>query len=69
MRGFQSAIHNRMNGIIAFFIMVLSVSVLALVPTADRKRRVPKKLHSFFVGFTIVFALLVLAGFNFWSKN
>jgi hypothetical protein len=36
-----------------------------LVPTSGRERRpVPKKLHSYFVGFTIVFALLVLAGFS-----
>jgi hypothetical protein len=33
------------------------------VPVGNR-RRVPKKLHSYFVGFTIVFALLVLAGFS-----
>src|SRR3954471_17128658 len=36
-----------------------------LVPTPGRdRRRVPKKLHSYFIGFTIVFALLVLAGFS-----
>lgn len=35
-----------------------------LVPAPERKRRVPKKLHSYFVGFTIIFAGLVLAGFS-----
>lgn len=35
-----------------------------LIPTSGRKRRIPKKLHSFFIGFTIVFASLVLAGFS-----
>ena len=35
-----------------------------LAPTPGRKRRVPKKLHSYFVAFTIVFAALVLAGFS-----
>jgi hypothetical protein len=35
-----------------------------LSPAPGRKRRVPKKLHSYFVGFTIVFAMLVLAGFS-----
>jgi hypothetical protein len=47
-----------------------------LAPTADlggdsaanlrgpqRKRRIPKKLHSYFIGFAIIFALLVVAGF------
>ena len=36
----------------------------SLTPTPKRKRRVPKKLHFYFVTFTIVFALLVLAGFS-----
>src|SRR3954447_5670616 len=36
-----------------------------LLPTPDsERRRVPKKLHSYFIGFTVVFALLVLAGFS-----
>ena len=36
----------------------------SLAPTPQRKRRVPKKLHFYFIAFTIVFALLVLAGFS-----
>lgn len=36
----------------------------SLTPAPQRKRRVPKKLHFYFVAFTIVFALLVLAGFS-----
>jgi len=35
-----------------------------LTPSPQRKRRVPKKLHSYFVGFTLIFAVLVLAGFS-----
>jgi hypothetical protein len=35
-----------------------------LAPALERKRRVPKKLHPYFVGFTIVFAVLVVAGFS-----
>ena len=37
---------------------------MSLAPAPNRKRRVPKKLHSYFIGFTIVFAVLVLAGFS-----
>ena len=36
-----------------------------LVPlVAVRSRRAPRKLHGFFIGFTIVFAVIVLTGFS-----
>jgi hypothetical protein len=34
------------------------------LPAPRSKRRVPRKLHAFFVGFTIIFTVLVLAGFG-----
>jgi hypothetical protein len=47
---------------------ILAAEPLAPVPlvrTAGGKRRhTPKKLHSYFVAFTVVFALLVLTGFS-----
>ena len=48
---------------------IVSADMLAIgtprAATGSRaRRRVPKKLHFYFVGFTIVFALIVLAGFS-----
>ena len=32
--------------------------------TARRRRRTPRKLHAYFVGFTVLFAVIVLTGFS-----
>jgi hypothetical protein len=45
----------------------VSSSVVAdplLTPTARRSRPTQRKLHSYFIGFTIVFAVIVLTGFS-----
>ena len=42
----------------------LAMPVRSAPTPGGRRRHVPKKLHSYFVAFSIVFALLVLAGFS-----
>lgn len=37
---------------------------IAISPSPIRKRRAPRKIHSFFVAFAAIFVLLVLAGFS-----
>ena len=41
-----------------------AVTKSLLLPIARRSRPSPRKLHSYFIGFTIVFAVIVLTGFS-----
>jgi len=41
-----------------------AIAANAPLPTSELRRRTPRKLHGYFVGFTVIFAAIVLMGFS-----